>query len=111
MLIHLLQSNLTTTNLITAHLASRAVHDPTNGIEEFLAAGVLILKVSQNNGQLVRTLSVKKMRGTAVEPSEYAFNIVKDNGIVLLSHERKPIVAEEPSFQGLEFFQLPKEDL
>jgi KaiC/GvpD/RAD55 family RecA-like ATPase len=110
MLIHLLQSNLTTTNLITSHLATRAAHDPTNGIEEFLAAGVLILKVSQNNGQLVRTLSVKKMRGTAIEPSEYPFNIVKDNGIVLLSHERKPVVVEEPSFQGLEFFELPKEN-
>jgi circadian clock protein KaiC len=111
MLLHLLQSNLVTTNLITAHLATRAASDPTNGIEEFLAAGVLILKVSQNNGRLVRTMSVKKMRGTAVEPSEYPFNIVKDDGIVFLSHERKPIAPEEPSFQGLEFFQLPKENL
>jgi circadian clock protein KaiC len=110
MLIHLLQSNLTTTNLITSHLTARAAPDPTNGIEEFLAAGVLILKVNQNNGQLVRTLSVKKMRGTAVEPSEYPFNIIKDDGIVLLSQDKKPL-AEEPSFQGLEFFQLPKEGL
>jgi circadian clock protein KaiC len=109
MLIHLLQSNLSTTNLITSHLATRSGHDLTHGIEEFLAAGVLILKVGQNNERLVRTLSVKKMRGTAVDPGEYAFQIVTDHGIVLLTPDNKSVVVEEPSFQGLEFFQLPKE--
>jgi hypothetical protein len=56
-------------------------------------------------------LSVKKMRGTAIEPSEYVFSIVKEHGIFILSHDKKssPIVTEEPGFQGLEFFQLPKE--
>jgi hypothetical protein len=51
------------------------------------------------------------MRGTAVEPSEYAFNIVKEHGIFILSQDKKsiPIVTEESGFQGLEFFQLPKE--
>ena len=111
MFIHLLQSNLATTNLITSHLPPRASHDLTNGIEEFLAAGVLILKVTQDNDRPVRTLSVKKMRGTAVEPNEYPFSIVKDHGIFLLGSDKKPIpiVVEEPGFQGLEFFQLPKE--
>jgi hypothetical protein len=49
------------------------------------------------------------MRGTAVDPGEYAFQIVTDHGIVLLSPDNKSVVVEEPSFQGLEFFQLPKE--
>jgi hypothetical protein len=59
----------------------------------------------------VRTLSVKKMRGTAIEPSEYAFSIVKEHGIFILPQDKKsiPIAVEEPGFQGLEFFQLPKE--
>ena len=111
MLIHLLQSNLATTNVITSHLPPRANNNLTNGIEEFLAAGVLILKVTQENDGPVRTLSVKKMRGTAVEPNEYPFSIVKDHGIFLLGSDKKPIpiVIEEPGFQGLEFFQLPKE--
>ena len=111
MLIHLLQSNLATTNFITSHLPPRENNDLTNGIEEFLAAGVLILKVTQDNDRPVRTLSVKKMRGTAVEPNEYPFSIVKDHGIFLLGSDKKPIptVVEEPGFQGLEFFQLPKE--
>jgi hypothetical protein len=51
------------------------------------------------------------MRGTAVEPNEYPFSIVKDHGIFLLGSDKKPmpIVVEEPGFQALEFFQLPKE--
>ena len=95
------------------HLAPSAASkpQPTNGIEEFLAAGVLILRVIQDSERPVRTLSVRKIRGTAIEPSEYAFSIVKEHGIFILSQDKKsiPIVTEEPGFQGLEFFQLPKE--
>ena len=108
-LIHLLQANLTTTNLLTSHLSVRGNHDSTQGIEEFLAAGVIVVSVSQANGHLVRTLEVKKMRGTAVDPCEVLFSIAKGKGMVLLSSERKPIVVEEPSSQGLEFFELPKD--
>jgi circadian clock protein KaiC len=110
-LIHLLQSSLSTTNLITSHLPAQASHHLTHGIEEFLAAGVLVLKVGENEDRPTRTLAVKKMRGTPVEPSQYPFSIVKDHGIVLLSPDKTPIVAtaEEGSFQGLEFFQLPKQ--
>src|SRR5438094_4431894 len=61
-LMHLLQSNLTTTNLISSHLPRGFDHDPTNGIEEFLAAGALILRVNPTNGGFIRTLMVKKMR-------------------------------------------------
>jgi circadian clock protein KaiC len=112
MLIHLLQSNLTTTNLLTSHLPPQANQNLTNGIEEFLAAGVLILKVVQEGDRPVRTLTVKKMRGTAVEPKEYPFSIVKDHGIFLLGSDQTPIpiVVDEHGFQGLEFFQLPKEE-
>ncbi|HXV82514.1 MAG TPA: ATPase domain-containing protein [Candidatus Binatia bacterium] len=111
LLIHLLQSNLTTTNLLTSHLPPQANHNLTNGIEEFLAAGVLILRVTQDNDRSVRTLSVKKMRGTPVEPNEYPFSIVKDHGIFIVGADKKPIpvVVDEPGFQRLEFFQLPKE--
>lgn len=120
-LIHLLQTNLTTTNLLTSHLPDRVDHTPTQGIEEFLAAGVLVLRVNQGGDKPPRTLSVKKMRGTAVEPSEYAFTIVKAKGIVLgqqpmttpsaspVADGKKAIVVEDVSFQGLEFFELPKD--
>ncbi|MBM4260486.1 MAG: hypothetical protein FJ143_12470 [Deltaproteobacteria bacterium] len=120
-LIHLLQTNLTTTNLLTSHLPDRVDHTPTQGIEEFLAAGVLVLRVNQGGDKPPRTLSVKKMRGTAVEPGEYAFSIAKGKGIVLgqqpmtsaatapAAEGKKAIVVEDVSFQGLEFFELPKD--
>lgn len=120
-LIHLLQTNLTTTNLLTSHLPDRAGHTPTQGIEEFLAAGVLVLRVNQGGEKPPRTLSVKKMRGTAVEPCEYPFNITKGKGLVLgqqpatpvavapAADGKKAIVVEDVSFQGLEFFELPKD--
>jgi KaiC/GvpD/RAD55 family RecA-like ATPase len=34
-------------------------------------------------GRFVRTLTVEKMRSTAVAPAQYVFNIVPDRGIVL----------------------------
>jgi KaiC/GvpD/RAD55 family RecA-like ATPase len=33
--------------------------------------------------RFVRTLTVEKMRSTALEPAQYLFNIVPDRGIVL----------------------------
>jgi circadian clock protein KaiC len=117
MLIHLLQTNLTTTNLLTSHLPAKGDHAPTEGIEEFLAAGVVVLKANPVNDKLAaRTLEIKKMRGTAIEPCEYPFSIVKGKGIVLMpaaaessGDTRKPIVVEDISFQGLEYFELPKD--
>ncbi len=107
--IHLIQSNLTTTNLFTAHLPRRSDQDLTYGIEEFLAAGVFVLRVNHIDGRFVRTLQVKKMRGTAVAPDEYQFDIAAGRGITLISAELAlPADGDQP-LQALEFFQLPKE--
>jgi KaiC/GvpD/RAD55 family RecA-like ATPase len=35
------------------------------------------------NGRFVRTVTIEKMRGTAMAPAQYVFNIVPDRGIVL----------------------------
>ncbi|MGH7824680.1 MAG: RAD55 family ATPase [Candidatus Binatia bacterium] len=109
-LIHLLQSHLTTTNLLTSHLPSRGSYDPTSGIEEFLAAGVIVLRVDQVGDRFARTLSIKKMRGTAVNPSEHSFNIVKGTGVVLGSPDGKSVVLDDGSLEALEVFQLPKDE-
>jgi circadian clock protein KaiC len=108
--IHLIQSNLDTTNLFTSHLPRRADHDLTHGIEEFLAAGVVVLGVSQLDGRFVRTLQVKKMRGTAVQPGEHRFEIAAGNGISLLSPSLNGGDDMEQPVQALEFFHLPKQD-
>lgn len=109
LLIHLLQSQLATTNLLTSHAPSQSEHNPGNGIEEFLASGVFILKMSRIGDRFVRTLYVKKMRGTPVQPSEYQFNIVTGKGIVLLSEEMRPLDQDPKPVEAFEFFQLPKE--
>ena len=107
--IHLIQSNLNTTNLFTSHLPRRSDQDLTNGIEEFLAAGVFVLKVNQVDGRFVRTLQVKKMRGTAVAPDEYRFEIAAGKGVALISSELAVGADVEQPLQALEYFQLPKE--
>lgn len=109
-LIYLLQTNLTTTNLLTSHLPSRSDHDSTHGIEQFLAAGVFVLRVSRVETRFVRSLTVKKMRGTPVEPNEYQFHIIKRSGIVLASPQLAPAVEADPFFRPLECFEPAKEE-
>lgn len=108
--VHLIQSNLTTTNLFTSHMPRQADHDLTNGIEEFLAAGVVVLRLAQLDGRFVRTLQVKKMRGTAVQPDEHRFEISAGKGIALLSSHLDADAEIEEPLQALEFFHLPKQD-
>ena len=110
LLIHLVQSQLSTTNLFSSHLSTRSDNDLTGGIEEFLASGVLILKLEQRNGDFVRTLSIKKMRGIPVEPAEYPSKIVTGKGLVLNGQDQELAFAEAPPAQALEFFELPKEN-
>ena len=109
LLLHLLQSQLTTTNLLTAHLPEKTEQNLTNGIEEFLAAGVLILKMGQVNDRFVRTVKVKKMRGIPLEPGEYPFSITKGTGIVITSQNGVPVTEDAEPLQALEFFELPKQ--
>ncbi len=106
---HLIQSNLSTTNLFTAHLPRNTDQDLTYGIEEFLTAGVFVLRISHLDGRLARTLQVKKMRGTAVAPVEYEFEIAAETGITLISPDLTVETQAEQPLQALEFFELPKE--
>src|SRR5262249_47151615 len=89
LLIRLLQTQLQTTNI----LSSGRSEDETSNIEEFLAAGVLALRMFRSGDRFVRTLWVKKMRGTAVVPIEYEFNISKGKGIVLMAPLAQPVAA------------------
>jgi len=104
-LIQLVQSQLSTTNLVTAHLP-RGSASASGGVEGFLASGVLQLKVSDIDGKCRRALTIKKMRGTAVEPDEHPFTLRAPEGIVLL---RRPD-AGTPFCEGgmFDYFQLGK---
>ena len=92
-LIQLIQTHLNTTNLFTSHNAKANGHDPAVGIEQFLASGVLVLKATEIRGQCERTIHIKKMRHTPVEPGDYPFAMVQNQGIVLLD---RAVAAELP---------------
>lgn len=51
--------------------------------EEFLASGIILLKLVKSHPKYVRTLFVRKMRGTATDLSEYAFDILTNRSIVI----------------------------
>src|SRR5262245_4206421 len=80
-LIDALQANAGTTNLLTTYAADMTPH----GIEEYLVAGTIILEMELIEGRYQRKLTIEKMRGTALAPAQYSFQIVADRGIVLKS--------------------------
>lgn len=82
-LVHSLQDNMGTTNLLTSYAIPGVTGGTEGGVEEFLVAGVIVLSVVREKNRLVRTLMVRKMRGTAIDLMEQQFNIVKGKGIVL----------------------------
>ena len=107
-LINLLQTQLTTTNLLTAHFSSRADQDQTFGIEEFLASGAFYLSIDNSAGQVQRTLTIRKMRGTPVIPGDHNFDITTTAGIVIASRGTHAVWRQEASAPVFEYFELHK---
>jgi circadian clock protein KaiC len=101
-LIQLIQSHLNTTNLFTSHDAKPNGHDPAVGIEQFLASGVLVLRTHEVRGRCERTIHIKKMRHTAVEPGDYPFAMVQNQGIVLVD---RTVSADLPRQTEPQFFR------
>jgi circadian clock protein KaiC len=104
-LIQLIHAQLNTTNLFTSHEPRAEMQDAGGGVEQFLASGVLVLKTSEIVGRRERLIHIKKMRQTAVEPGEYPFVLVKNEGIVLVERPSgvpfSPQV-ESPFFKSFE---------
>jgi circadian clock protein KaiC len=74
-----LQANAGTTNLLTTYAVERQIR----GIEEYLVSGTFFLEMERVNRRFVRTLTIEKMRSTALTPGQYVFDIIPDRGIVL----------------------------
>ncbi len=92
-LIQLIQTHLNTTNLFTSHDAKPNGHDPAVGIEQFLASGVLVFRANELRGRCERTIHLKKMRHTPVDPGDYPFAMIQNQGIVLVD---RPVGADLP---------------
>ena len=84
-LVHSLQTHIGTTNLLTSYTYTNSGVGNASGpgVEEFLVAGVVVLSVARRQNRFIRTLLVRKMRGTAIDLTEHQFNIIKEKGIVL----------------------------
>lgn len=87
LLVHSLQENMNSTNLLTSYTFPGKGGVTEQGVEEFLVAGVIVLKIIRTQNRFARTLLISKMRETAFDMMEYQFNIARDKGIVL-----KPII-------------------
>jgi circadian clock protein KaiC len=103
-LINLIQTQMSTTNLLTAHFSSRSSQDQTFGIEEFLASGTFLLKVQGDGAKFQRNLVIRKMRGTPVPPGAHPFEITPTQGIVMQDRGATLETAARATF---EYFQLP----
>jgi circadian clock protein KaiC len=107
-LIQLIQAQLNTTNLFTSHARGQ---EAAVGIEQFLASGVLVLKTTEMGGRCERTIHIKKMRHTPIEPGDYPFAIVQNRGIVMVdrpSSNGSSLPHAEPQF--FQSFEPGKKD-
>lgn len=102
-LVNLIQTQMVTTNLLTAHLSTRSSHDQTFGIEEFLVSGAFLLRAQSVGDKFQRSLTIRKMRSTPVMPGEHPFEIHANQGIVFQNPGSTDRSAAPPMF---EYFQL-----
>ena len=75
------------TSLLTSYVPVGSNKVSHHGIEEFAASGIILLRLEKRDGSVIRTIWVRKMRGTSNELSIYGFEILQDRGLVV----RQPV--------------------
>ncbi len=78
-----IEKELRTTTIITSEIPTGSNQLSRFGVEEFLAAGVLVLGLKKVGNKYYRTLLVRKMRWRPVQPAMYYFDIAPGRGIVI----------------------------
>jgi len=71
------------TTLLTSYVPVGSNMLSQHGIEEFAASGIILLKLAKINQKNIRTIWVRKMRGTRIDLSEHSYEILPDRGVVL----------------------------
>ena len=82
-LVFSIEDNLGCTTLFTSHMITGSERLSRFGVEEFIVSGIVLLRIVRAQNRYIRTLFVRKMRGTAVDLAEYSFDIIRPRGIVL----------------------------
>ncbi len=86
-LVFTLEAAQSYTTLLTSYVPVGSEKISLHGIEEFAVSGIIVLRLVNLNHKFVRTIRVRKMRGTRVDLSEYSFEILPNRGLVL----RQPV--------------------
>lgn len=74
------------TTLLTSEAFKGDTTDPEVLMEQFLSSGVLKLYMLDNNGEMIRAISIDKMRGTGFDRHIRPFKIT-DQGILIFPNE------------------------
>lgn len=82
-LIFAIEDNTGCTTLLTSYVPVGSEKVSSFGIEEFAASGIIVLKLIKHNNKQIRTIGVRKMRGTRIDLTEYSFEILPERGVVL----------------------------
>jgi circadian clock protein KaiC len=82
-----LEETMNCTALLTSHIPVGTNQLSQYGVEEFIVSGVILLRLVKPENRYVRSLFVRKLRGTKVDLAEYSFEISTGRGVVL----RQPI--------------------
>jgi circadian clock protein KaiC len=83
-----LEDNMGCTVLLTSRACSPGDPQAICEAAGYLVSGILELSVRRSGESYVRTLFVKKMRGTSIQPDEYAFQIEPSAGLYVLERRR-----------------------
>ncbi len=86
-LVFAIEDNAECTTLLTSYIPVGSDKVSSFGIEEFATSGIIVLKLATLNKQHIRTIGIRKMRGTRIDLTEYSFEILEKRGIIL----RQPI--------------------
>ena len=82
-LIFSIEDNLRCTTIITSGIPSGTAALCQYGVEEFIVSGIIVLGITNLSGRRVRTLFVRKMRGTPTDLNDHIFEILPRRGIVI----------------------------
>lgn len=83
-----IERRIGTTTLVTSEIPTGSLQLSRFGVEEFLAAGVLMLGLRYLGDRYVRTLWVRKMRWRPAEPAIYEFEIKPGKGVSVKKERR-----------------------
>lgn len=88
-----IEREIGTTNIVTTEIPSGSTAISRYGVEEFLAAGVMVTGIAKaRDGSFKRVIFIRKMRWSPVPPGLYEFDIVPKEGVVVKSAVKEPLI-------------------